>query len=250
VKGAALVLVAFVFLPGSVWMLLAANFGALKGYLISAIAFFGFMIMLSATWAFGLPGTPALTGPVGKEPAFVRFSGDDPVANRYSRVKAFMGNASNGWEAAPAEAEGGGGQLSEADEQLKADLDTAKQAALSEFIAERNKDVRDSSQELDVVNTDTKVFHTAQDGTTLAAVVISPKEPPANSGLRKPTFSPVAVFAYQDPGAPALPSYLFLAGSTLLFLLHVWLLALVERRRPLGAVLTPQAEQRTTATRV
>jgi hypothetical protein len=248
VKGAALVLVAFVFLPGSVWMLLAANFGALKGYLISAIAFFGFMILLSATWAFGLPGTPALTGPVGKEPSFVQFTADDPAAARYTRVRAFMGNASNGWEEAPAETEGGQ-QLSEEDEQLKADLDTAKQAALSEFIAERNKDVEDSSQELDVVNTDAKVFYTIQDGTTLAAVVISPKEPPANSGLRTPTFSPVAVFAYQDPGAPALPSYLFLAGSTLLFLLHVWLLSLVERRRPLGAVLTPQTEQRVTATR-
>jgi hypothetical protein len=248
VKGAALVLIAFVFLPGSVWMLLAANFGALKGYLISAIAFFGFLIMLSATWAFGLPGTPALTGPVGKQPSFARFTGDDPVANRYSRVKAFMGNASNGWEAAPAETEGGG-PLSEADELLKADLDTAKQAALSAFIAERNKGVKDSSQELDVVNTDAKVFHTTQNGTTLAAVVISPKEPPDNSGLRKPTFSPVAVFAYKDAGAPALPSYLFLAGSALLFLLHVWLLSLVERRRPLGAVLSPQTEQRATATR-
>jgi hypothetical protein len=248
VKGAALVLTAFVLLPGSVWMLLAANFGALKGYLIAAIALFGFMIMLSATWAFGLPGTPALTGPVGKEPAFVQFTGNDPAAARYDRVRAFMGNASNGWVAAPVEAEGGA-KLSEEDEKLKADLDTAKQAALADFIAERNKDVENSSQELDVVNTDAKTYYTIQDGTTVAAVVISPKEPPANSGLRTPSFSPVALFAYQDPGAPALPSYLFLAGSTLLFLLHVWLLSLVERRRPLGVVLTPQAEQRATATR-
>jgi hypothetical protein len=246
VKGAALVLTAFLFLPGSVWMLLAANFGALKGYLIAAIAFFGFMIMLSATWSFGLPGTPALTGPVGREPTFVQFTGNDPAAARYDSVKAFMGNASNGWKEAPAE---GGAQLSAEDEKLKADLDTAKQAALADFIAERNKDVKDSSKELDVVNTDTKVFYTIQDGTTVAAVVISPKEPPANSGLVKPNFSPVAMFAYHDPGAPAMPSYLFLAGSILLFGLHVWLLSVVERRRPLGAVLTPRPEQRATATR-
>jgi hypothetical protein len=248
VKGAALVLTAFLLLPGSVWMLLAANFGALKGYLIAAIAFFGFMIMLSATWSFGLPETPALTGPVGKQPSFVQFTGNDPAAARYDRVKAFMGNASNGWLEAPAEVEGGA-KLSAADEKLKADLDTAKQAALADFIAERNKDVKDSSKELDVVNTDTKVFYTVQDGTTVVAVVISPKEPPANSGLVKPNFSPVAVFAYQDPGAPAVPSYLFLAGSILLFGLHVWLLSVVERRRPLGEVLTPQPDQRAAATR-
>jgi hypothetical protein len=248
VKGALLVLTAFLLLPGSVWLLLAVNFGALKGYLIAAIAFFGFMIMLSATWAFGLPETPALTGPVGKQPTFVQFTENDPAAARYDRVKAFMGNASNGWLEAPAEAEGGA-KLSAEDEKLKADLDTAKQAALADFIAERNKDVKDSSKELDVVNTDAKVFYTVQDGTTVAAVLISPKEPPANSGLVKPNFSPVAMFAYHDPGAPALPSYLFLAASILLFGLHVWLLSVVERRRPLGAVLTPRPEQRATATR-
>jgi hypothetical protein len=242
VKGAALVLTALILLPGSVWMLLAANFGALKGYLIAATALFGFMIMLSATWAFGLPGTPSLTGPVGKQPAFIQFSKNDPAAQRFDRVSSFQGAAGNGWSAAPGE-----GELSTEDELLKADLDTAKQAALSDFIAEQNKDVKDSSREVDVTNTDTKVFYTKQDGTTVAAVVISPKEPPANSGLRKPTFAPASLFAYRDPGAPALPSYLFLAGSTLLFLLHAFLLAVVERRRPLGAALSPQAEPRTTA---
>jgi len=242
VKGFVLVLTALILLPGSVWMLLASNFGALKGYLIAAISLFGFLILLSATWSFGLPGTPALTGPVGKQPSFVQFGKTDPAASRFDKVSSFQGAAGNGWAPAPSE-----GQLSAADEQLKADLDAAKQAALADFIVERNKDVKDSSQELDVTNTDTKVFSTNQNGTTLAAVVISPKEPPANSGLRKPSFAPVSVFAYQDKGAPAVPSYLFLGGSILLFLLHVWLLSVVERRRPLGAALSPQVERRTTA---
>ena len=35
-KGFVVVVIAFVFLPGSVFMLLASNFGALKGYLIAA----------------------------------------------------------------------------------------------------------------------------------------------------------------------------------------------------------------------
>jgi hypothetical protein len=242
VKGAALVLTALILLPGSVWMLLASNFGALKGYLIAATALFAFLILLSATWSFGLPGTPALTGPVGKQPSYVQFSKTDPAASRYDKVASFQGAAGDGWVPAPGE-----GQLSAKDEKLKADLDAAKQAALAAFIAERNKDVKDSSQELDVVNTDTKVFYTTQNGTTLAAVVISPKEPPAGSGLRTPTFAPVSAFAYQDKGAPSLPSYLFLAGSIVLFLLHAWLLGVAERRRPLGAALSPQAEPRASA---
>jgi hypothetical protein len=244
VKGAVLVLTGLILLPGSVWMLLAANFGALKGYLIAGTALFGFLILLSATWSFGLPGTPALTGPVGKQPSFVQFTRTDPAAAKYDKVAAFQGGAGNGWTSGPGE---GQGQLSAADEKLKADLDAAKQAAQSAFIAERNKNVKSSSQELDVVNTDAKVFYTVQNGTTLAAVVISPKAPPANSGLRTPTFAPVTVFAYQDKGAPALPSYLFLGSSIVLFLLHASLLGLVERRRPLGVALTPQAEPRTTA---
>jgi hypothetical protein len=38
VKGIAVVVTAFIFLPGSVYMLLASNFGALKGYLIAGTA--------------------------------------------------------------------------------------------------------------------------------------------------------------------------------------------------------------------
>jgi hypothetical protein len=241
VKGAALVLTALILLPGSVWMLLASNFGALKGYLIAATALFGFLILLSATWSFGLPGTPALTGPVGKQPSFVQFTRTDPAVARFDKVGTFQGGAGNGWTPGPGE-----GQLSAADVKLKADLDAAKQAAQSAFIADRNKNVKDSSQELDVVNTDAKVFYATQNGTTLAAVVISPKAPPANSGLRTPTFAPVTFFAYQDKGAPALPSYLFLGSAIVLFLLHAFLLGVVERRRPLGGALTPQVEPRTT----
>ena len=241
-KGALLVLTALILLPGSVWMLLASNFGALKGYLMAGTALFGFLILLSATWSFGLPGTPALTGPVGKQPSYIQFARTDPAAAKYDKVNAFQGGAGNGWNAGPGE-----GQLSAADQKLKADLDAAKQAAQSAFIADRNKGVKDSSQELDVVNTDAKVFYAVQNGTTLAAVVISPKAPPANSGLRTPTFAPVTAFAYQDKGAPALPSHLFLGSAIVLFGLHAFLLGVVERRRPLGAALTPQAEPRTTA---
>jgi hypothetical protein len=238
VKGLIVVLTAFVLLPGSVYMLLAANFGALKGYLIAATAFFGFLVMLSAIWTFGLPGTPPLTGPKGVEPTFRFFTIDDPAAGTYDSVRDFQGGAGNGWQAAP---EGEAAAASE-EGSLQADLETAKQRAVADLIRETNKDIKDSSKELDVTNLDPKVFYTIQDGTEVAAIVISPTDPPAGSGLQRPDFAPKTTFAYRDPGAPYLPSILFLAGSLVLFVVHMLGLGWAERRRPLGAAQRPAPE--------
>lgn len=240
-KGILVVVTAFVLLPGSVYMLLATNFGALKGYLIAATAFFGFLILLSATWLFGLPGTTPLTGPKGTQPTFRFFTLDDPAASRFDSVRSFQGGAGNGWQEAPAAAaagEQGGG----AEERLKADLDVARQTAVSTLVKETNKDNTDSSKDLDPANLDAKAFYTIQDGTEVAAIVISPKTPPAGSGLERPSFSPKTTFAYRDPGAPSLPSLLFLIGSLVLFVVHMLALGLVERRRPLGAPVATTAD--------
>jgi hypothetical protein len=238
VKGALALAIGVLLLPGSVYMLLAANFGALRGYFIAATCFFGFLILLSATWTFGLPGTTPLTGPKGTQPSFKFFTADDQLAAKYTKVRDFQGGAGNGWQEAPAEP-AGGGKLSSTQETLKADLDTAKQAALTRLITDYNKTVKDSSKELDVTNLDPKVFYTFQNGRELAAIVISPKEPPAGSGLQKPSFAPKISFAYRDPGAPYLPSIIFLVAAVVLFTVHLLGLAWVERRRPLGVVQTP-----------
>jgi hypothetical protein len=235
VKGLLVVVTAFVFLPGSVYMLLASNFGALKGYLIAGTAFFGFLVMLSAVWLFGIPGTTPLTGPKGTQPTFKQFTINDPEASTYDSVRDFQGGAGNGWQAAPA----GEVEPGSADETLKADLDVARQTAVGDLIEETNKDVEDSSEELDVTNVDAKAFYTIQDGTEVAAVVISPKSPPAGSGLQRPDFAAKTTFAYRDPGSPYLPSILFLIGSVVLFVVHMLLLGLAERRRPLGVSRTP-----------
>jgi len=231
VKGILVVLTGFILLPGSVIMLLSANFGALKGYLIGATAFFGFVAMLSAVWLFGLPGTTPLTGPKGTQPTFKFFSLQDPAAGKYDSVRNFQGGAGNGWQEAPA-AEGAQGG---AQETLRADLDVAKQTALSKLINDTNKGNKDSSKDLDVTNLDAKAFYTIQNGTEVAAIVISPKQPPEGSGLQKPNFAPKTTFAYRDPGAPYLPSLLFLIGALVLFVVHMLALGMVERRRPLGA---------------
>jgi hypothetical protein len=241
VKGILVVLTGFVLLPGSVFMLLSANFGALKGYLIAATAFFGFLAMLSAVWLFGLPGTTPLTGPKGSQPTFKFFTLQDPAAGKYDSVRKFSGSAGNGWQAAPAGA-AAGAQGGGAQETLRADLDVARQTAVSRLIAETNKGIKDSSRELDVTNVDAKAFYTIQDGTEVAAIVISPKDPPAGSGLRRPDFAPKTTFAYRDPGAPRLPSILFLIGAVVLFFAHMLALGVVERRRPLGGAAGAPAE--------
>ena len=237
-KGLLVVLTAFVFLPGSVYMLLASNFGALKGYLIAAVGFFGFMVMLSAVWLFGIPGTTPLTGPKGTQPTFKFFTLDDPQAATYDSVRDFQGGAGNGWEPAPE------GEFEEGTPEatLRADLDTARQTAVQDLIEETNAHIEDSSEELDATNVSAEVFYTIQDGTEVAAVVISPATPPEGSGLQRPDFAPETFFAYRDPGSPYLPSILFLVGSVVLFLVHLFLLGVAERRRPLGQALTPTTE--------
>ena len=237
-KGFVVVVIAFVFLPGSVFMLLASNFGVFKGYLIVATAFFGFLVMLSAVWLFGIPGTTPLTGPKGTQPSFKFFTINDAAAGTYDSVRDFQGGAGNGWQAAPA------GEVQEGSPEaaLKADLDVARQTAVNDFKEETNKDVKDSSEELDVTNLDAKAFYTLQNGTEVAAIVISPKTPASGSGLQRPDFAPKTIFAYRDPGNPYLPSILFLIGAVVLFVIHMLLLGLVERRRPLGVAQAPTPE--------
>jgi hypothetical protein len=224
-------------------MLLASNFGALKGYLIAGTAFFGFLVMLSAVWLFGIPGTTPLTGPKGTQPTFKFFTLDDPAAATYDSVRDFSGGAGGGWQPAPTgEVEEGSPEAT-----LKADLDTARQTAVEDLKDKTNAKVKESSKELDVTNLDAKTYYTIQDGREVAAIVISPKTPPAGSGLERPDFEPVTTFAYRDPGNPYLPSIIFLVASVILFLVHMVLLGLAERRRPLGVTLKPTEGDRVRA---
>jgi hypothetical protein len=194
--------------------------------------------MLSAVWLFGIPGTTPLTGPKGTQPTFKFFTINDPQAATYDSVRDFQGQAGNGWQAAPE----GDFEEGTPEGDLKADLDVAQQTAVQDLIDETNADIEDSSEELDPTNLSPEVFYTIQDGTEVAAVVISPATPPENSGLERPNFAPKTFFAYRDPGNPYLPSILFLAGSIVLFVVHLFLLGMAERRRPLGRTLTPTAE--------
>jgi len=88
VKGIAVVIAAFVLFVGSIYLLLSAVFGLRMGYLVLAVSFFGWMIVLSALWTFGQPkilgvtGTLPNLGPRGTEKHWqVSSAGTGPTAD-------------------------------------------------------------------------------------------------------------------------------------------------------------------------
>jgi hypothetical protein len=84
-KGIGVVLAGFILFVGSVYVLLAAIFGRWMGYLVLAVAFFGWMTIQSGIWLFGFwsqgPETKTNLGPRGPDAAWVVDSaGIDPGA--------------------------------------------------------------------------------------------------------------------------------------------------------------------------
>jgi hypothetical protein len=82
-KGGLTTIMAFILFVGSVLLMLSFVFGRRMGYLVLAVSFFGWMILLSAIWTFGFYSqgieTPVNLGPRGAEPAWViEAAGTDP----------------------------------------------------------------------------------------------------------------------------------------------------------------------------
>lgn len=61
-KGIVVVICAFVLFVGSIYLLLSAIFGLRMGYLVLAVSFFGWMILLSLLWTIGQPKFLGVTG--------------------------------------------------------------------------------------------------------------------------------------------------------------------------------------------
>jgi hypothetical protein len=84
-KGGIGTVMGFVLFIGSVLLLLSAVFGRRMGYLVLAVSFFGWMIVLSSLWTFGFwsqgPQTPTNLGPRGSEPGWVVEAAGQNVEN-------------------------------------------------------------------------------------------------------------------------------------------------------------------------
>jgi hypothetical protein len=133
-RGAVALPLAIIIFFGAVFLLLKANLGTRRAYLVEATCFFGFMTVLSLFWGLGAPGTPRNTGPQSLPgqaadyytPKWVPFAGDSTLADeRFPVVKQFPegfeeasgagGEAAEGADGAAAEGGAAAGDSAEAD---------------------------------------------------------------------------------------------------------------------------------------
>ena len=210
IEGTLVVVAGFVIFGGSVWLLLSAVFGVRMGYLIAATGLFAFMIILSALWAFGAPGTNPNLGPRGDLPTwFGLAAGQELSSPTYPVVQDYPGEP---W-ADP-----------EAKRRFRSEVEPVT-LAFQEFLAEEAAgELRRAGIEGEITAETfevTDLRFTEVDGTLLAAARAF-----ATSGGPE-----VEVVGYKDPGDLALPSWLFLGASIIGFVVHLPFLDGAERRR-------------------
>jgi hypothetical protein len=209
VQGTLVVVMAFLVFGGSIWVLTAAVFGVRMGYLVTATSLFAFMIILSALWVFGAPGTPRFLGPKGELPTWKPVAlGQQLESEAFPAIERYPGGP---WE-----------------EPVKATTPEVEPVtlAIQAFLAEEaTGELRLSGQmDVEVAPEDFTVQDirfAETDGTRLAAARAF-----ATGGGPE-----VTVLAYKDPGDEAVPSYLFLAGSVIGFAVHLPFLDRAERKR-------------------
>ena len=209
VEGVLVVVMAFVLFVGSLYLLIAAVFGRRMGYLVTATGFFGFMIILSAMWAFGWPSTPRFKGPKGDLPHWETLAAGSTL--RSTSVPEIERYPSGPWKAPQAAG-------------LAPEVEPAT-LAFQEFLAEeaaaelRQRGVEGEVTPETFAVTDVR-FITADD------------RPVAVGRAFATTGGPeVLVAGVKDPGSEGLPSYLFLGGSIIGFAVHLPLLDRAEKQR-------------------
>ena len=210
----------FILFVGSVYLLLAAVFGPRMGYLVLAVAFFGWMMILSSLWAFGFYSQGLHTqnnlGPRGPEAHWATFGTGVEVASRtYPVVSQYPGDP---WKASTGP-----------DDDRQASVGTVTTAVQTALAAQANAQLQAQGQTATVLPTDftvTNVEFTSVDGTSLAGAQAFY----SGGGPR------VTVFSYHNSGNVPIYSYAFLGASIILFVVHVPFLDRAERKRK--AVLT------------
>jgi hypothetical protein len=208
-EGVGVVLAGFLIFWGSVFLLLSAIFGLRMGYLVSATGLFAFMLILSALWTFGAPGTPRYLGPKGELPQWRAVGvGLDLTSPTFPVIEEYPGGA---W-------------MSPDDAELTSEVEPATQA-FREFLAEEaNAELQQAQVEGEVAAEDFQItelrFTTSGDTDLAAASAFS------GTGGRE-----VVVFGIKDEGNEPLPSWLFLGASLVGFVAHLPFLDRAERKR-------------------
>jgi hypothetical protein len=208
VEGALTIVAAFVLFVGSVFVLLSALFGPRMGYLVTATALFGFMVILSVIWVFGVPGsTPPFRGPKGEAPRWVVAAQGPTLSSEQVPVQQYPR-----------------GPWNPPDASLTSEVEPATLAFQEFLAAQANRQLSQAGID-DRVEPDTfeveDIRFTTVDGTQYVVGR-------AFAGTGGPA---VLVAGYKDPGFIALPSYLFLVASLIGLAVHLPFLDIAERRR-------------------
>ena len=211
-KGAGVVLMGAILFIGSVYLILTAVLGRWLGYLVLMVAFSGWMIVLSSLWAFGFYSqgeeTPVNLGPRGAEPTWIPLlASTSSTSDRYDTFSRYPGSP---WEPAS----GSGAEVQ------------SVTGIVTDFLADQ------ANAQLDIESTDPRavtgvefavdsIAFASSDGTDLAVA----KAHFLDGG---PLWTVSLSF---DEGSVPRYSYMFLAGSVILFLIHLPLLDVAERKR-------------------
>ena len=218
VEGVAVTVSGVILFIGSVYLLLSAVFGLRMAYLVIAVSFFGWMIILSALWAFGAPGTPPNLGPRGTEPHWAVFAAGTTGALRSTYPQTLQ------WP---------GGPWRPPDQSTRASVDTVR-GAMQEYLheraheqlAEQGEEVGEGQLSEAQFAVEDVRFTRAEDGTQIAG----------GQGFYQLGGPQVTMFAYYDKGNVPIYSWTFLAASILGFAIHLPFLDRAERKRK--AILT------------
>lgn len=214
-KGGLAVVMAFTLFLGSVLLLLAAVFGRRMGYLVLAVSFFGWMILLSSIWTFGFysqgPDTPVNLGPRGTEPRWViEAVGTEPrpVLDAFARYPG-----GNGWRVPG---------TNDNDTSSVQAVTSAAQAFLSQ---RANQDLGLGTFEAGALQTTDFVVENVQFAT---AGDVSLAGAEAYFGGGGPLLT---LYLRHDSGSVNRYSWMFLIGSVVGLAIHLPLLDVAERKR-------------------
>ena len=218
--GVLVVVMGFVVFVGSVLLLLSAVFGRRMGYLVLAVAFFGWLLILSSLWTFGFysqgPETPVNLGPRGAEAGWVVESAGTQPEPVYEVFATYPDGSD--WRAPGDNDNDTGSEQS---------VTTAVQGFLA---AHTNESLGLEANEPGAVQTtdfsvESVRFATDGDVSLAAATAYFTDGGPV-----------LRVYLRHDTGSVDRYSWMFLIGSAVLFAVHVPLLNRAERKRK--AILT------------
>ncbi len=216
-KGIGVTVMGLILFVGSIYLLLTAIFGRYMGYLVVIVAFSGWMIVQSSLWLFGFYSqgieTPTNLGPRGSEPA-------------WTVLEASAGTTSDAYDTFHSYPNQPWAEADLNDEEQAADVQSAG-GAVSTFLTEKTNEELGLAEDDPTAITTTQFtiddlkFTESADGTPLAVA-----QAHFNGGGPLWTVS-----LYHDSGSVPRYSYMFLAGSILLFAIHVPLLDRAEKKR-------------------